>query len=177
MDGGSLLNQGIHYVDIMQWILGPVRSVFAKVDTVAHEIEVEDIVLATLHFENGAYATFEFTLCTYPNNVENSISILGTKGTIKIGGPALNKIEHWEVSETPLPLLAEGLAPNVYAGGMYQGSCPNHHRIYEDALNHLLEGRRGVVDPAEALKSIRIAEAIYESARTGKEVMISNGKQ
>ncbi len=172
MDGGSLLNQGIHYLDILQWVLGPVRSVFGKVDTLAHKIEIEDFALALVRFSSGAYGTIEFSLNTYPRNIEGSITIMGEKGTIKIGGAAMNKIEFWEVDQLPMPQIPEGIAPNVYAGGMYQGSCPNHFRVYEDVCAALNGEKKEYVDVNEALNAVRIADALYVSAREGKEVTV-----
>ena len=134
MDGGTLLNQGIHYIDIMQWILGDVESITAYVDTINHNIEVEDEAFALLKFKNNIYANIEFTINTYPHNLECSLTILGEKGSIKIGGSAMNKIETWHVKDFPKPNIQEGFSPNVYAGGLYQGSCPNHIFVYEDIL-------------------------------------------
>jgi UDP-N-acetyl-2-amino-2-deoxyglucuronate dehydrogenase len=166
MDGGTLLNQGIHYVDILQWLLGPVESVFAKKDRIAHKIEIEDIVVAILRFKSGTYATLEFTICTYPRNLEASISVLGEKGTVKIGGQAADKIEVWEVKDLPRPILTEGITPNVYAEGLYQGSCPNHQKVYQSIIN------KTATDGKEARKSLEIIEAIYKSADTNKEVFL-----
>jgi UDP-N-acetyl-2-amino-2-deoxyglucuronate dehydrogenase len=173
LDGGTLLNQGIHYVDVLQWLLGPVKSVFAKKDTLSHKIEIEDIVVATLKFRNGAYATLEFTINTYPKNLECSISFLGEKGTIKIGGLAADKIETWEVKNLPKPTLAPSLAPNVYANGLYQGSCPNHLFVYQNIVKYY-QGKRSafITDGQEARKSLEIVEAIYRSARSNKEIFL-----
>ena len=172
MDGGSLLNQGIHYIDILQWLLGPAVSVFAKADTVAHRIEIEDIVTALLTLENGAYVTVEFTVCAYPKNLECSITVLGEKGSVKLGGSAVNEIEVWEVKDLPMPVLPPGLPPNVYAGGLYQGSCPNHYFVYKDLVRTLKENKEVGVDGREAMKSLEIVEAIYRSARENREIFL-----
>ncbi|MCX6741152.1 MAG: Gfo/Idh/MocA family oxidoreductase, partial [Candidatus Parcubacteria bacterium] len=174
LDGGSLLNQGIHYIDVLQWLLGPVKSVFAKKDRVAHKIEVEDVVVAILHFKNNAYATVEFTICTYPRNLECSISILGSRGTVKIGGQAIDKIEVWEVenSNKPKPNLVPCLAPNVYANGLYQGSCPNHVFIYQEIVNYFCRRSNQHIDGYKARNSLEIVEAIYLSALRKKEIKL-----
>jgi UDP-N-acetyl-2-amino-2-deoxyglucuronate dehydrogenase len=173
LDGGTLLNQGIHYVDILQWLLGPVKSVFAKKDTLSHKIEIEDIVVAIFKFKNGGYATLEFTICTYPRNLECSISILGSKGTIKIDGLAANEIETWELENLPRPALSSGLIPNVYAGGLYQGSCPNHLFVYKNIVRFYQGDKAAfITDGEEARKSLEIVEAVYSSAQLKKEVFL-----
>lgn len=172
LDGGSLLNQGIHYIDVLQWLLGPVKSVFAKKDRVAHKIEVEDIVVAILQFKNNAYATIEFTICTYQRNLECSISILGSKGTVKIGGQAVDKIEVWEVENLNKPKLLPCLKPNVYSNGLYRGSCPNHIYVYQELVNHFNNEKYHIIDGFEARNSLEIVEAIYLSALRKKEIKL-----
>ena len=95
-DGGVLANQGIHFVDMIQWLMGDVESVFAQSINASLNIEAEDTLVSTVKFKNGALATFEFTTATQPRDIEGSISILGTKGTASIGGFAMNKLEYLE---------------------------------------------------------------------------------
>jgi UDP-N-acetyl-2-amino-2-deoxyglucuronate dehydrogenase len=174
LDGGTLLNQGIHYVDILQWLLGPVESIFAKKDTIAHSIEIEDIAMALLKFKNGSYATLEFTICTHPRNLECSISILGSKGTIKIGGLAADKIGTWEVENLLKPELPPSLSPNVYAKGLYQGSCPNHFFVYKNIVRYYQGDKSALItDGDEARKSLEIVEAIYRSAEMNQEIFLT----
>lgn len=170
MDGGALLTQGIHYIDVMQYILGPAKSVFGKVKKVIHTIETEDTVNALIDFKSGAGGTIEFTICAYPRNLECSLTVLGEKGTIKIGGPAMNVCEFWEVKGVPRPRIASGLRPNEYDGGMYVGSCPNHKYVYENAVHVLLRNKSLMIDPNDALESIKIIDAIKKSSRFGEEV-------
>jgi len=172
LDGGGLLNQGIHYIDVLQWILGPAVSVYAKTDTIGHKIEIEDIALAILKFKSGAYATVEFTLSTYPCNLECSLAVLGKQGTIKLGGPAMDSIEIWQVANCPKLAIKNGLAPNIYASGRYQGSCPNHIFVYQNIINHLRKGERILADGYEARKSLEIVQAIYRSAKQNREIKL-----
>ena len=95
-DGGAFMNQASHYVDMIQWLVGPVATVSAKTATLARRIESEDTGVAILSFRNGALGTIEVTMLTYPKNMEGSITVIGEKGTVKVGGTALNRIEHWE---------------------------------------------------------------------------------
>lgn len=172
MDGGSLLNQGIHYVDIMQWLMGDVDSVVGRTDRLFHDIEIEDIAFGLLTFQSGALGTVEFNINTYPHNVECSLTVLGDKGSVKLSGAAMNEIELWEVKDYPEPAIPKGYSPNVYAGGLYQGSCPNHIFVYQDILN-VFRGRDcSYVDGGEALRSLKIVNSLYESASSGKVVVL-----
>ena len=171
LDGGTFINQGIHYLDLLVWICGRVQSVYAVSETLDHKIEVEDHLSAVLRFENGVVGTVEFNVNTYLHNLDCSILVQGTKGTIKIGGQAANTIDVWEVEHTPQPKIAEGIMPNVYAKGLYQGSCPNHVFVYQN-VSDVLNGRtRQIATSAEgATETLRVIDAIYRSAASRKEV-------
>lgn len=172
LDGGTLLTQGIHYVDIMQYILGPAQSLFGKLGRVARKIETEDIANAIVDFKSGARANIEFTVCTYPHNLECSLTVLGEKGTSKIGGVAMNDCEIWEVQNTPKPIIGQGIPPNVYADGMYVGSCPNHIAIYQNLVNHLVFNKPSVIKAEDALESLRIIEGIKKSDTLNKQIIL-----
>jgi UDP-N-acetyl-2-amino-2-deoxyglucuronate dehydrogenase len=173
LDGGSLLNQGIHYVDIMQWLIGDVSSVFGKMDCCCHKIEIEDMVFGLVQFESGTLGSIEFTINTFPKNLECSLTILGEKGSVKLSGSAMNEIEIWEVQDYPKPVIPEGFHPYVYEGGLYQGSCPNHIFVYQDILKVFQEQKTPFVDGEEALRSLKIVNGLYESSQIGKEVRIN----
>lgn len=172
LDGGSLLSQAIHYLDSLCWILGKPKSLIAKTATAGHKIEVEDIANAIIDFESGSRVSFDFTVCTYPHNQEASLTLLGETGTIKIGGVAMNKIETWEVKNIPLPDIPETPGPNVYAGGMYVGSVPNHRFVYEDVVNTLLFKKKSFIKAEDALMSLKIIDAIHKSDNKKKEVSL-----
>lgn len=171
-DGGTLLNQGIHYVDIMQWIAGDVKSVFGTAKTMFHEIDIEDMVFGLLKFDSGALGTIEFTINTFPHNLECSISVLGEKGSVKLSGSAMNKIELWEVKDMPKPVVPEGFSPHIYDHGLYQGSCPNHMHVYKNVVRILRGENTDFVDGAEAIRSLKIVKSLYESSSSGKEVIL-----
>ena len=99
-DGGALMNQASHYVDLLDWLIGPVESVQAYTATLARRIEVEDTGVAAIRWRNGALGSINVTMLTYPKNLEGSVTILGEKGTVRLGGVAVNKIEHWEFQES-----------------------------------------------------------------------------
>jgi UDP-N-acetyl-2-amino-2-deoxyglucuronate dehydrogenase len=170
-DGGAFMNQASHYVDMIQWLVGPVASVSAKTATLARRIESEDTGVAVLKFRNGAMGTIEVTMLTYPKNLEGSITILGENGTVKVGGTALNRIETWEFAkrheEIDQEAEAQKAAPNplsVYGSG---------HKPYYDNVVRVLNGEAlPGTDGREGRKSLELILAIYESARTDREVTL-----
>ncbi len=172
LDGGGLLNQGIHYVDVMQWILGDVEKVFGKKDTCCHKIEIEDMAFGLLGFKSGVIGTVEFTVNTFPHNLECSLAVLGDQGTVKLAGQAMNEIEIWHVKDLPKPAVPEGFPPYIYEGGLYQGSCPNHYYVYQDIMKNFNGISQEIVDGKEAAKSLKIVNALYRSADTGREVRL-----
>ena len=165
-DGGAFMNQASHYVDLLQWIGGPVDNVMAKTATLARRIETEDSGVAILRFRSGALGVIEVTMLTYPQNMEGSLTILGEKGTVKIGGMAVNKVEHWEFADQkPDDELARGLdsnPPNVYGFG--------HEGYYRNVLAVLRGDATPDTDGRAGRKSLELILGIYESARTGRDV-------
>jgi UDP-N-acetyl-2-amino-2-deoxyglucuronate dehydrogenase len=169
-DGGAFMNQASHYVDMIQWLIGPVESVSAKTGTLARRIESEDTGVALLRFRNGAFGVIEVTMLAYPRNMEGSITVLGEKGSVKVGGTALNRIEHWEFAEyDDDDREAEVLkaAPNplsVYGSG--------HTPYYENVVKVLRGEAAPGTDGREGRKSLELILGIYEAARTGREVAL-----
>ena len=165
-DGGAFMNQASHYVDLIQWLMGPVESVMAKTATLARKIETEDSGVAILKFRSGALGTIEVTMLAYPRNLEGSITLLGEKGSAKIGGTAVNKIEHWEFAEydddDKLVELADTTPPNVYGLG--------HEGYYRNVLSVLRGEAKPDTDGRAGRKSLELILGIYESAKTGREV-------
>lgn len=165
-DGGAFMNQASHYVDMVQWVMGPVESVMAKTATLARKIETEDTGVAILRFRSGALGVIEVTMLTYPRNLEGSITVLGEKGTAKIGGTAVNKVEHWEFADPePDDALIRAMdsnPPNVYGYG--------HEGYYRNVLAVLRGDARPETDGRAGRKSLELILGIYESAKTGREV-------
>jgi UDP-N-acetyl-2-amino-2-deoxyglucuronate dehydrogenase len=98
-DGGAFMNQSSHYINLLDWLIGPVESVMAYTATLSRDIEVEDSGVAAIHWRSGAMGTLNGTMLTYPKSLEGSITILGEKGTVRVGGVAVNEIQHWEFDE------------------------------------------------------------------------------
>jgi UDP-N-acetyl-2-amino-2-deoxyglucuronate dehydrogenase len=165
-DGGAFMNQASHYVDLIQWLMGPVESVMAKTATLARRIETEDTGIAILKFRSGALGTIEVTMLAYPRNLEGSLTILGEKGSAKIGGTAVNKVEHWEFAEPDeddkLVESANTSPPNVYGLG--------HLGYYRNVLAVLRGEAKPDTDGRAGRKSLELILGIYESAKTGREV-------
>jgi len=165
-DGGAFMNQASHYVDLIQWLMGPVESVMAKTATLARKIETEDSGVAILKFRSGALGTIEVTMLAYPRNLEGSITILGEKGSVKIGGTAVNKIEYWEFADydddDKLVESVDTIPPNVYGLG--------HEGYYRNVLSVLRGEAKPDTDGRAGRKSLELILGIYESAKTGREV-------
>ena len=165
-DGGAFMNQASHYVDLIQWLMGPVESVMAKTATLARRIETEDTGVAILRFRSGALGVIEVTMLTYPKNLEGSITLLGEKGTARIGGTAVNKVEHWEFAdhrpEDAGIRAMDSNPPNIYGYG--------HEGYYRNVLAVLRGEAQPETDGRAGRKSLELILGIYESARTGRDV-------
>lgn len=167
-DGGALMNQASHYVDLLDWIVGPVESVQSYTATLARNIEVEDTGVVGIKWRSGALGTLAVTMLTYPKNLEGSITILGERGTARIGGVAVNEIQKWEfdASEPEDERIRENnyLTDSVYGFG---------HALYYENVIDVLRGRREPdTDGREGLRSLELLTAIYISARDGRRVTL-----
>ena len=166
-DGGVLANQASHHVDLLQWMMGDVQSVFAKGRTALVQIETEDTSVATVQFKNGALGVVEATTATRPRDLEGSISILGELGSVEIAGFAVNAIRTWQFA-TEVPEDKDVVEkysvnpPNVYGFG--------HQAYYEHVVDCLTNGTKPLVDGIEGRKSVELISALYESIETGREI-------
>jgi UDP-N-acetyl-2-amino-2-deoxyglucuronate dehydrogenase len=170
MDGGALMNQSIHHIDALQWFMGPVHSVYAYADTLAHSMEAEDVGVAVIRFANGALATVEGSTLTWPQNLEGSVSVFGEHGSVKIGGTALNRIVLWKVAGE-LEQEAEILTSQVVDPPSVYGY--SHREVLRDFIHAAQTGTPPGTPGVEARKSLELVLAIYESARTGREVIVN----
>ncbi len=171
MDGGALMNQSIHHIDALQWFMGPVASVQAYTTTRAHEMEAEDVGVAILRFANGALGSVEGSTLTWPQNLEGSVAIFGARGSVKIGGTALNRLTLWKVDgqlEKEAELLTSQRVdpPSVYGY--------SHREVIHDFACAVRDDRPPDTTGPEARKSLALVLAMYESARTGKEIQLRN---
>jgi UDP-N-acetyl-2-amino-2-deoxyglucuronate dehydrogenase len=167
-DGGAFMNQASHYVDLLDWIVGPVESVQAYTATLARNIEVEDTGVLSLRWRSGALGSMSVTMLTYPKNLEGSITILGEKGTVRIGGVAVNEIQHWEFADSTdddrKVAEASYQTTSVYGFG--------HPLYYDNVIRVLLGEAEPETDGREGLRSLELLVAAYRSARDGKRVAL-----
>lgn len=165
-DGGAFMNQASHYVDLLDWLIGPVESVMAYTGTLARNIEVEDTGVAALKWRNGAMGSINVSMLTYPKNLEGSITVLGQRGSVRLGGVAVNEIQHWEFDTRHA--MDERVETASYETTSVYGFG---HPLYYD---NVIRALRGEVEPEtdgrEGLKSLELLIAMYRSARDGKRV-------
>ncbi len=168
-DGGVLANQASHHIDLLEWMMGDIDSVYAKATTATARIEAEDTAIAALTFKSGALGVIEATTATRPRDLEGSISLLGERGTVEIGGFAVNELKVWNFSE-PSDEDRDVMSrfsvnpPNVYGFG--------HQAYYEHVVDCIRRGTRLLVDGIEGRRSLELITAIYESIETNSEIRI-----
>jgi len=166
-DGGVFANQASHHIDLLEWIMGDVDSVFAKSSTALVDIETEDTGVAILKFRNGAIGIVEATTAARPVNLEGSISILGETGTVEIGGFAVNEMKTWKFAdkqddENEIFEKYSVNPPDVYGFG--------HKEYYDNVIDSIVNNKRSLVDGLQGRRSLELINAFYESIETGKEV-------
>jgi UDP-N-acetyl-2-amino-2-deoxyglucuronate dehydrogenase len=167
-DGGAFMNQASHYVDLLDWLIGPVESVMAYTGTLARRIEVEDTGVAALKWRNGAMGSINVTMLTYPKNLEGSITVLGETGTVRIGGVAVNQIQHWEFA-TPDATDQHVQDANYETTTVYGFGHPLY---YDNVISTLRGEAEAETDGREGLRSLELLIALYQSARDGRRVSL-----
>jgi len=165
-DGGAFMNQASHYVDLLDWLIGPIESVQAYTATLARNIQVEDSGVMNVRWRSGALGSVNVTMLTYRKNLEGSITILGERGTVRVGGVAVNEIQHWEFADQDEDDLqvknASYQTSSVYGFG---------HPLYYDNVIKVLRGEAEPdTDGREGLRSLEVLIAAYLSARDGRRV-------
>lgn len=167
-DGGALMNQASHYVDLVDWLIGPVESVQAYVATLARNIQVEDTATVGIRWRSGALGSINVTMLAYPKNLEGSVTIIGEKGVARVGGVAVNEIQHWQFADQhPDDENVKGASyetTSVYGFG--------HPRYYENVVQVLRGQAEPETDGREGLRSLELLIASYLSARDGRRVAL-----
>jgi len=168
LDGGAFMNQASHYVDLIEWLIGPVDSVQAMTATQARDIEVEDTGVMNIRWRSGALGSMNVTMLTYPKNYEGSITVIGEKGTVRIGGVAVNEIKQWEFNDKrdydDQVQSASYKTTSVYGFG--------HVLYYQNVIDVLNKKKAPEIDGREGLKSLEVLIAAYLSARDGHTVSL-----
>lgn len=167
-DGGAFMNQASHYVDLLDWMIGPVESVHAFTGTLARNIQVEDTGVANIRWRSGALGSVNVTMLTYPRNLEGSLTILGEKGTVRVGGVAVNEIQHWEFAEPDDD--DEAVKDVSYETTSVYGL--GHPLYYDNVISALQGEAEPETDGREGLRSLELLIAIYLSARDGRVVAL-----
>jgi UDP-N-acetyl-2-amino-2-deoxyglucuronate dehydrogenase len=168
LDGGAFMNQASHYVDLLDWLIGPVASIQAMTATQARDIEVEDTGVMNIRWRSGTLGSMSVTMLTYPKNYEGSITIIGEKGTVKVGGVAVNEIEHWQFEDrTEYDEQIKNVSyetTSVYGFG--------HPLYYKNVIDVMRGNATPDIDGREGLKSLELLVATYLSARDGRTVSL-----
>lgn len=159
LDGGVLMNQCIHNIDLLQWIMGEAESVYSITDTFLRPIEAEDFGAALIRFRSGAVGIVEGSTCVYPRNLEQTLSIFGEKGTVCLGGPDIKRIRVWDF-ENGLPA-----AINTFEGAEYIN-------LFLDFIDAIEKDRQPLIDGSEGRKALEIVLAAYMSSKTGQPVQL-----
>jgi predicted dehydrogenase len=169
LDGGTLYTQFSHFIDLLYYLVGDVKKVYAFAENFDHnnEVEFEDTGVVALKFYNGALGTINFTINSFAKNMEGSLTIFAEKGTVKIGGQYLNELEYQSLDGFKIEGLPEGNPPNNY--GQYVGSMSNHDKVYENVVDVLTKGGVIATNGFEGLKTVEIIDKIYT------QIKINNG--
>lgn len=166
LDGGAFMNQASHYVDLLDWLIGPIDQVHAMTATLARDIQVEDTGVMNVRWRNGALGSVAVTMLTYPKNLEGSLTILGEHGTVRIGGVAVNEIQTWDFADErdydEDVRNANYETTSVYGYG--------HPRYYRNVIDVIRGKCPAETDGREGLKSLEVLIAAYLSARDGRMV-------
>ncbi len=169
LDGGVLANQASHHLDLLEWMLGTPETVTAMTSRALADIETDDTAIATIRFASGALGLVEATTATRPTDLEGSLSVLGSLGSVVIGGFSVNKLETWnfDQSSSAASLDIAGFSenpPNVYGFG--------HLSFYRDVIDSITQGSPPKIDGREGRKSVALLETIYKSAELGRELEV-----
>lgn len=170
-DGGVLMNQCIHNIDLLRWMMGDdIDEVFAFTDNLNHPyLETEDLGLALIKFSNGAYGLIEGTSNVYPSNLEETLYLFGEKGTVKAGGKSVNKIDEWRFGDgkdtaEEIKARYHENPPNVYGFG--------HTPLYEDVVQAINEHREPYITGEDGRRALELVLAIYKSSSLGTSVKL-----
>lgn len=163
-DGGTLFTQFSHFIDLIYWLFGEIEHVHAFIDNFHHKniIEFEDTGVAVMKFRNGIIGSLNYTVNSHEKNMEGSLTVFGERGTIKIGGEYLNKLEYENIDGYKIEPLVEGAPPNDY--GTYKGSMSNHNKVYENVIDVLQNNAEIAANAFDGLKTVEIIERIYKAA-------------
>jgi len=165
-DGGTLFTQFSHFVDIMFWLFGDITNINARFYDFNHKelTEFEDSGMAQFDFTKGGTGSLNFSTSVFDSNLESSMTIIGEKGSIKVGGQYMNEVQYCHIQDYTMPELPPSLPPNDY--GHYKGSAANHHFVIENVVSTLKGRTVATTNALEGLKVVEIIEKIYSLKNT-----------
>jgi predicted dehydrogenase len=161
LDGGTLFTQFSHFIDIMYWLFGDITNIQAAFQNFSHKetIDFEDTGLVHFDFVNGGKGCFNYSTSIFNQNFESTLTIVGERGTIKVGGQYMEKVEYCHIENYEMPILPPSNPPNDY--GTYKGSAANHHYIIENVVEVLNDKTTITTNALEGMKVVDIIERIY----------------
>ncbi|MFY0683201.1 MAG: Gfo/Idh/MocA family oxidoreductase [Balneola sp.] len=164
LDGGALFTQFSHFIDLLYWVFGDIKNVTATIKNFTHPNlnDFDDSGFAQFEFLNGGIGSLNYSTSCWNQNMESSITVIGSKGSIKIGGQYMNKIEYCHVENYDMPELEETNPPNDY--GPYKGSAANHHFVIENVVNALQGNKSETTNVFEGMKVVSFIEKIYRAS-------------
>jgi predicted dehydrogenase len=168
LDGGVLFTQFSHFIDIMYWLFGDIKDIQGKFRDFTHSdlTDFEDSGFVNFNFTQGGMGAINYSTAVWDTNLESSITIVGSKGSVKLGGQYMEKIEYCHIKDYTMPKLASNNWVNDY--GVYKGSTNNHHYIYENVIDTLRGKSTIATNAMEGLKVVEIIERIYSLRNTQK---------
>jgi predicted dehydrogenase len=161
LDGGTLFTQFSHFIDIMYWLFGDIKDIKARFNDFTHKdiTEFEDSGFINFNFVNGGMGAINYSTAVWDTNLESSITIIGSKGSVKLGGQYMNEVEYCHIENYEMPQLEETNPPNDY--GPYKGSAANHHFVIQNVVDTLQGRTTATTNALEGLKVVEIIERIY----------------
>ena len=166
-DGGPLFTQFSHFLDILMWVFGTIEVEDAHFVNQAHpDLPFEDGGVVRFRLTRGGWGTFTFSTSSPHSNFESSMTVMGRSGTVRIGGQYMDRLEGFELPNTPKPTLAQAPPPNDYGG--YTGSAANHHHVYDNVMDVLLNGGEVATPIEEGLAVVEAIEAMHRLGRAQK---------
>lgn len=172
MDGGVINQQAIHHVDAMHWVCGAVKQVVAMQDNRLNDLEAEDTTVAIVKFESGALGTIEVTTAARPKDMDASLTVIGEKGTVSIGGVALNEVTKWEFIETD---SADAEIPKKYSVEVPNGYGYSHGPLLQEIIERIASGSIEPPISADSVaETVRLIHSVYRSAEDGRTVELNS---
>lgn len=162
LDGGPLFTQFSHFIDIMYWLFGDIKEVQARFDNFnhRHNTQFEDSGIVSFRFVHGGMGCINYSTAVWDKNLESSITIIGSKGSVKVGGQYMDRVEYCHIANYQMPELPPANPPNDY--GTYKGSAANHHYVIDNVVNTLSGKTTATTNALEGLKVVEIIERIYQ---------------